>query len=709
MTDKPKTYNGDLANLPPALAPLCQIDHWVVWRWELKNGKWTKPPYMAANPGRHAANNDPATWASYQAAATTAQNGKVNGIGFALPGTPFDVVDLDHCVDPGTGKVDPWAQTWLNAANGSYVERTPSGEGLRIIGFAPPFPVSQKFSVSQNGKNEGNGKKPGAMRKLHRKWEVTDAGAREGAAIEVYRSCERYITVTGLQVGACATLGQTDDLLEKIAATYDAKKSGGGFDYNKTGRQNSSIDYEDVIQNGAPAGSDVSAVFHSVVGHLHAKGMSVDEIVDELSKWVNGIGQRYAGRLRGEIERSFEKWQRKRRIEAPASEPDEEANWEAVDKNGIPRPTCANARRAIRALGIECRYDVFHDKLLVASEAIRRRSNLDQTVLILRTKIHKAWRFDPGTKNTIDAVVQLCLENEFDPVLDYLDALKWDRMPRLERWLTTYLGAADTELNREFGRLALLAAVRRVRRPGTKFDPIIVLEGPMGTMKSMAIETMAGTENFSDQTILGARDREQQELLAGVWLYEIAELSNIRKTEVEHLRAFASRTHDRARPAYGRTRIDQPRRCVLFATTNDDRYLKAPDRRFWPVKTTTIDIAALRRGRDQLWAEAAAREPGASIGLRRELWDAAGAEQAEREEADPWDDILSQVTGTVEQGEERISSIDLLSIVLGIHQSKQYDRDYKRLGRCMRRLKWDGPKKMKIGDKETKGYSRGNR
>jgi predicted P-loop ATPase len=334
----------------------------------------------------------------------------------------------------------------------------------------------------------------------------------------------------------------------------------------------------------------------------------------------------------------------KRNRSAIRRSPDEETRWEAADKKGIPRPTSTNARRALRALNINCRYDVFHDKLLVSGQTIKQRSNLDQTVLVLRAKIHKAWKFDPGTKNTTDAVVQLCLENEFDPVLDYINALNWDGTPRLDRWLITYMGAYDTELNREFGRLALLAAVRRVRRPGCKFDFIIVLEGPQGVQKSKAIETLAGTENFSDQTILGARDREQQELLAGVWLYEIAELSNIRKTEVEHLHAFASRTHDRARPAYGRTRVDQPRRCVLFATTNDDRYLKAADRRFWPVKTSAtgvIDIEALGKDRDQLWAEAAAREPDESILLRRELWNTARIEQEAREESDPWDDKCS--------------------------------------------------------------------
>src|SRR5262245_56795644 len=83
------------------------------------------------------------------------------------------------------------------------------------------------------------------------------------------------------------------------------------FDFNDA--STSKIDYDDVIQNGAPASADVSALFHSVVGHLSGKGKSTDEIVEELGRWPHGIGQRYAGRLRQEVERSFEKWTAKRR------------------------------------------------------------------------------------------------------------------------------------------------------------------------------------------------------------------------------------------------------------------------------------------------------------------------------------------------------------------------------------------------------------
>src|SRR5262249_4498604 len=150
----------------------------------------------------------------------------------------------------------------------------------------------------------------------------------------------------------------------------------------------------------------------------------------------------------------------------------------------------------------------------------------------------------------------LCLEHPFNPVIDYLAALAWDGTERIGRWVIDYLGCPDEPIGRAFGRLMLIAAVRRARHPGTKFDQIIVLEGVEGTGKSTALRILAGDDNFSDQRILGVSEREQQEALQGVWIHEIADLAGMRRTEVEAIKAFASKTEDRARPAYGRFRVD---------------------------------------------------------------------------------------------------------------------------------------------------------
>jgi hypothetical protein len=310
-------------------------------------------------------------------------------------------------------------------------------------------------------------------------------------------------------------------------------------------------------------------------------------------------------------------------------------------EDGLPKATCTNAGVAVTALGIECKKDLFHEKMLVGGHAINQWAGdlSDDAIQMIRKLIRHRFGFDPKTENTRDACVQLCLEHQFDPVLDYLNALQWDGVPRLDTWLQRYMGAPDTELNRCIGRLVLIAAVRRARAPGTKFDQIIVFESAEGRGKSSAVEVLAGKENFSEQDILGLRGREQQEAMTGIWLYEIADLSGMKKAEVDHVKSFASRKVDRARPAYGRFRVDQARRTVFFATTNDDEYLKSQtgNRRFWPIVIGVIDLDALRRDRDQLWAEAAAREAeGCSIGLPERLWHAAGEEQNQRTESDEW-------------------------------------------------------------------------
>jgi hypothetical protein len=433
----------------------------------------------------------------------------------------------------------------------------------------------------------------------------------------------------------------------------------------------------------------------------------LDALVEKATNWqppLNGTGGQTSDATGAEINKNF----------APTA-----PEWPDLNKGGLPATTCANARAAIQALSIKCRYDLFHDKLVVNGHDIGRYAGelSDFACLKLREIISERFKFDPGKEKTFDACIQLCLDHWFDPVVDYLAALKWDNRPRLDTWMHVYLGADDTALNSAIGRLALLALVRRPRQPGCKFDQIIVLEGPEATLKSMALTVLAGSpENFPDQTILGLSDQQQQERLRGKWVYEIADLASLKKAEIEHVKAFASRTHDRARPAYGRTLVELARRSVIFGTTNEETYLKSQtgNRRIWPIRTRIIDIEALRRDRDQLLAEAATLEAtGASLVLSQELWSTARIAQDERMEHDPWIDKLADLESPIfacadGRGEEqRITTDELLGEThLNVPTDRQTDATAKRLKHVMRRLEWDGPKKVRIGKSSKRGYSR---
>jgi predicted P-loop ATPase len=128
----------------------------------------------------------------------------------------------------------------------------------------------------------------------------------------------------------------------------------------------------------------------------------------------------------------------------------------------------------------------------------------------------------------------------------------------------------------------------------------------------------------------------------------------VRRADVEHLKANLSRQVDRARMAYGRLSKAAPRQCVFFGTTNAEEYLFDPtgNRRIWPVRVVRFDVAAIKRDRDQLWAEAAAREKaGASIRLDPRLWGAAGEEQSERLTTDPYFTKLQLKIGDIKRGQ----------------------------------------------------------
>ena len=387
-----------------------------------------------------------------------------------------------------------------------------------------------------------------------------------------------------------------------------------------------------------------------------------------------------------------------------------ELGFSDITAMGSIKSTCVNVRNAIKLVGVTCEYDKFHDKLFIGGRTIGESITElnDHALLVLRRIIEEKYEFDPGREKIFDACVQLCLENSFDPVVKYLDSLEWDGVDRIDEWLTTYIGAEKTPLNSEIGKIVLIAQVRRAKQPGCKFDQIVVLEGPEGILKSTFLRMLAGAdENFSDQTILGQGDKEQQELLRGVWLYEIADLSNIRKAEVEHVKAFASRTHDRARPAYGRTKIDLPRRCVIWATTNNSEYLKSQtgNRQFWPVAVGRIDIESFKRDRDQLFAEAVSHERnGAPIVLPERLWKPAADEQELRREADPWEDALRGVAGSPAEGQRRVFTQELIEVHLDIPKERQTDQQLKRICNCMRILGWQGPKAMRIGAKLGRGF-----
>ncbi len=358
------------------------------------------------------------------------------------------------------------------------------------------------------------------------------------------------------------------------------------------------------------------------------------------------------------------------------------------DKDGRPYATSQrNIRLAMRKMGVVVSHDLFAGRSRVDGLEGFGPALDDAAANRLWLEIDERFKFRPSKDLFQTVVADAARLNGFHPVTEYLAGLKWDGEGRIDRWLSTYGGAADTPYTRAVGKIVLVAAVRRVRQPGVKFDEMLVLESPQGTNKSSALKVLAVHDDwFTDDLPLNAEARRVIEALSGKWVVEAGELKGMRQGGANHLKGLLSRTHDKARMAYDRLEREVPRQCVIVGTTNDSRYLRdtTGNRRFWPVEVTGFDLEALRRDRDQLWAEAAAREAeGASIRLDPSLWDAAAEEQDARRVEDPFYETLLSALGEEAPGKLRAS--DAWSI-LGKPSGMRTQDDNERLGDAMRRL-----------------------
>lgn len=386
-----------------------------------------------------------------------------------------------------------------------------------------------------------------------------------------------------------------------------------------------------------------------------------------------------------------------------------DAKGKKTSKVAATRP---NLRLALHKLGIGLRYDMFARRGVI--DGMRGYGPFlgDHEADELRFRIENKYSLRGAEKTFFKiGMTTIARRNSFHPVKQYLDGLSWDGTPRLDRWLSTYGGAADTPFNRAVGGIVLIAAVRRIRQPGCKFDELLTLESEEGKNKSSALRILAVRSNwFTDSVPLDADDKHMIEATDGKWITEIPELQAAKKNDWDRVKSNLSRSTDRARMAYGHFADDRPRQFVCIGTTNSEEYLFSPygNRRFWPVKIGRFDLTALERDRDQLWAEASLRETdGASIRLPEILWQAAAEEQGKRQVEDPFLEVLRDKLG---EHEGTITTEDIWRLLGVPVERRNLGGAGARMAATMRKLGWEKPNKLgqrRVGGRVTYCYVKG--
>lgn len=312
----------------------------------------------------------------------------------------------------------------------------------------------------------------------------------------------------------------------------------------------------------------------------------------------------------------------------------------------------------------------------------------------------KVWLADQDnylikSTGTIDEAARAAARsNEYHPVKEYLESLKWDGTPRNETWLSVYAGVKDTPYSKLTGPMFLRAMVARVMNPGCLMRTMLIFEGAQYRGKSSIFRTLGG-DWFSD-TSLNLDGKDWMQNIWGRWLYEWAEMDSLGKTDFRKVKNVISSPKDTFRPPYDRMPGEHLRQTVFVGTTNEYHdYFWDPSgsTRFWPVRTEengAIKIDALERDRNQLFAEAlveyrAGKHWWPTQGEQREIFE---PEQSLRERSDAWEWLIEQWLDA--NPVTKITASELLTNALKIDPGKipPSGAMETRVGLVMAKLHW---------------------
>lgn len=222
---------------------------------------------------------------------------------------------------------------------------------------------------------------------------------------------------------------------------------------------------------------------------------------------------------------------------------------------------------------------------------------------------------------------------------------------------------------------------------------------------------------YTDTGDLSGSIKEQMEIIQGKQIIEFPELAGYSRTSREHNKAMLSRKVDRSRLSYAHYATDSPRRSVPIATTNEDVVLNDPtdERRTWHFAATGYNQDAFLQNKDQLYAEAVAREPNENLWLDTpELKAEHDAMVATAKVPDKFVDQLSDLVGEVwdidDRKEERVSVTDIRTkLGLSKADAARFHGYGSRIRDAMKTLGWrKAAKNIRChkGENSSAGYSR---
>lgn len=261
--------------------------------------------------------------------------------------------------------------------------------------------------------------------------------------------------------------------------------------------------------------------------------------------------------------------------------------------------------------GYELALDEFQEAIMISPHkgtAWRPLTDTDYTQL--RVWLETVGNCEPIPQDMVRAAAHLVAERQkMDTAKIWIESLRWDGVERIEKFCPSYWGTINDAYTRAVGLYLWTALAGRIVSPGCQCDMVPVLIGSQGIGKSRGVKAMVPADEHYAELRLDETDESIARRMRGVLVAELAEMRGLRNAELERTKAFITRTHEKWVPKYKEFATVYPRRFVIVGTTNDEEFLPSDSeqRRWLPVHTAGVDVAQIRRDRNQLWAEALVR------------------------------------------------------------------------------------------------------
>jgi predicted P-loop ATPase len=144
----------------------------------------------------------------------------------------------------------------------------------------------------------------------------------------------------------------------------------------------------------------------------------------------------------------------------------------------------------LRTIGVETRFNAWRQRIELRWQNGDWVPLADAELNRLRAIASQAeHRFRPTKDFFRDMLGDHARRTSFDPVLDWIDSVVWDGVPRLATWLSRACGVSCDTYHQAIGRNVIGGIVKRARHPASKHDAAVIV-----TIRLIHRLTFAGTK-----------------------------------------------------------------------------------------------------------------------------------------------------------------------------------------------------------------------